>query len=65
MVYNQINQPKKVNIMAAIINQTIPEFSTQAYVNGEFKTITSDDVKGSWAIFMFYPHDFTLFAQQS
>ncbi len=45
--------------MAAIINQQIPEFSTQAYVNGEFKTITSDDVKGNWAIFLFYPHDFT------
>ena len=45
--------------MAAIINQEIPEFSTEAFVNGEFKTITSEDVKGSWAIFMFYPHDFT------
>ena len=45
--------------MAAIINQEIPEFSTEAFVNGEFKTITSEDVKGSWAVFMFYPHDFT------
>lgn len=45
--------------MAAIINQTIPQFKTEAYVNGEFKTVTSDDVKGNWAIFMFYPHDFT------
>lgn len=36
--------------MAAIINQEIPEFSTEAYVNGEFKTITSEDVKGNWAI---------------
>ena len=45
--------------MAAIINQTIPEFKTQAYVNGEFKEISSDDVKGKWAVFFFYPHDFT------
>ena len=27
--------------MASIINQEIPEFSADAYVNGEFKTITS------------------------
>ena len=45
--------------MTAIINQQIPEFKTEAFVNGEFKTISSDDVKGNWAIFMFYPHDFT------
>jgi peroxiredoxin (alkyl hydroperoxide reductase subunit C) len=45
--------------MAAIINQTIPEFKTQAFVNGEFKEISSDDVKGKWAVFFFYPHDFT------
>ena len=45
--------------MAAIINQTIPEFKTQAYVNGEYKEISSDDVKGKWAVFFFYPHDFT------
>ena len=45
--------------MASIINQEIPEFSADAFVNGEFKTITSEDVKGSWAIFLFYPADFT------
>ena len=45
--------------MASIINQEIPEFSADAYVNGEFKTITSEDVKGNWAIFLFYPADFT------
>ena len=45
--------------MASIINQEIPEFSAEAFVNGEFKTITSEDVKGKWAIFMFYPADFT------
>jgi peroxiredoxin (alkyl hydroperoxide reductase subunit C) len=41
------------------INTVIPEFSAQAFHNGEFKTITSDDVKGKWSIFMFYPADFT------
>jgi len=43
----------------AIINQTIPEFTAEAFHNGEFKTIRSDDVKGQWSIFLFYPADFT------
>ena len=51
--------------MAAIINQEIPEFSTEAFVNGEFKTITSDDVKGNWAVFMFIHMTSRLFAQLS
>ncbi len=41
------------------INQSIPEFTAQAFHNGEFKTITSEDVKGKWSIFLFYPADFT------
>ena len=45
--------------MASIINQEIPEFSAEAFVNGEFKTITSNDVKGKWAMFMFHPADCT------
>ncbi len=45
--------------MTSIINQEIPEFTTEAFVNGEFKTISSEDVKGKWGIFLFYPADFT------
>ncbi len=43
----------------AKINDTIPEFKAQAFHNGEFITVTSDDVKGKWAVFCFYPADFT------
>ena len=43
----------------AKINSSIPEFKAEAFHNGEFKTITSDDVKGKWSIFLFYPADFT------
>ena len=43
----------------SLINQPIPEFKAEAFHKGEFKTITSDDVKGSWSIFLFYPADFT------
>ena len=46
----------------AKINQTIPQFETQAFVPGEkdFVTINSEtDVKGKWSVFLFYPADFT------
>jgi peroxiredoxin len=43
----------------SMINQMIPDFSVEAFHNGEFKTITSEDVKGKWSIFLFYPADFT------
>ena len=31
----------------------------QAYHNGKFVTVTNEDLKGKWAIFFFYPADFT------
>lgn len=43
----------------SMINKSIPEFSCEAFHQGEFKTVTTEDVKGNWAIFMFYPADFT------
>lgn len=43
----------------SMINKSIPEFTAQAYHDGVFKTVTSDDVKGKWSIFLFYPADFT------
>ena len=43
----------------ALIGQPIPEFSAEAFHDGGFKTITSEDVKGKWGIFLFYPADFT------
>lgn len=45
--------------MEPIINTQIPDFTVQAYQNGEFKTVTKADVLGKWAIFFFYPADFT------
>ncbi len=45
--------------MESIINSTLVDFKVQAYHNGEFKTVSSEDVKGKWAIFFFYPADFT------
>jgi NADH-dependent peroxiredoxin subunit C len=45
--------------MSTIINAKLPEFKVQAYHREEFKTITQKDVEGKWAIFFFYPADFT------
>lgn len=45
--------------MTTIINTLIPDFKVQAYHKGSFTTVTSEDVKGKWAIFFFYPADFT------
>jgi peroxiredoxin (alkyl hydroperoxide reductase subunit C) len=42
-----------------IINSDLPEFTVQAYLNDEFVTVSSDDLKGKWSIFFFYPADFT------
>ena len=49
--------------MQPIINSQAPEFKLQAFQNGEFKTISNDDIKGKWAVFFFYPADFTFVCQ--
>ncbi|WP_395945935.1 alkyl hydroperoxide reductase subunit C [Brevundimonas sp.] len=43
----------------ALINTTIKPFTATAYKEGKFVDISDADVKGKWAIFFFYPADFT------
>ena len=43
----------------ALINTTIKPFTAEAYKDGKFLTVTDADVAGKWAIFFFYPADFT------
>lgn len=45
--------------MQTIINTKIPDFKVQAYHKNEFKTVSNKDLAGKWAIFFFYPADFT------
>lgn len=45
--------------MEAIINSQVPEFKVQAFQNGKFMTVSNEDIKGKWAVFFFYPADFT------
>jgi peroxiredoxin len=43
----------------SLINTTIKPFSTTAFHNGAFVPVSDADVAGRWAIFFFYPADFT------
>ena len=43
----------------SLIGKEIVEFSAQAFVNNEFKTVSKSDVLGKWSVFFFYPADFT------
>ena len=43
----------------AKIGDTLKPFTTQAYKEGKFVEVSDGDVKGKWAIFFFYPADFT------
>ena len=43
----------------SVINTEIKPFKTSAFKNGKFIDVTEADVKGKWAVFFFYPADFT------
>ncbi|MGY6501232.1 MAG: alkyl hydroperoxide reductase subunit C [Acidimicrobiales bacterium] len=42
-----------------MINTKIQPFSATAFRNGEFVEVSEKDVDGKWAVFFFYPADFT------
>src|SRR3954470_16802682 len=43
----------------SLINSKIVDFKAQAFHNGDFKTVSRNDLLGKWSIFFFYPADFT------
>jgi peroxiredoxin (alkyl hydroperoxide reductase subunit C) len=43
----------------SLINSTILPFKAPAFHNGEFIDISEANVAGKWAVFFFYPADFT------
>lgn len=45
--------------MAAFVTQKAPDFSADAYVNGDFKKVSLSDFKGRKVVLFFYPLDFT------
>ena len=42
-----------------LVNTEIKPFSTTAFHNGAFVEVSDADVRGKWAVFFFYPADFT------
>ena len=43
----------------SVLNSKIKPFTAQALKNGKFIEVTEKDVLGKWAVFFFYPADFT------
>ena len=43
----------------SIIGSQLKPFTTQAYRQGKFVEVSDTDVTGKWAVFFFYPADFT------
>lgn len=43
----------------SLIGKEIEPFKAQAFKNGEFVEVSSEDFKGQWSVVCFYPADFT------
>lgn len=43
----------------SVINTQIKPFKAQAFKQGKFIEVTEADLQGKWAVFFFYPADFT------
>ena len=43
----------------ALINTEVKPFTATAFRNGEFVDVSHADIEGKWAVFFFYPADFT------
>lgn len=43
----------------ALIGSTLKPFAATAFKQGKFVEVTDADVRGKWAVFFFYPADFT------
>lgn len=58
-IYNREMEERNSVVREPIINATVPEFSVMAYHDGKFVEISNKNIEGKWAIFFFYPADFT------
>ena len=43
----------------SLINQKLFDFECDAYHDGEFTRVSTEDILGKWSVFFFYPADFT------
>ena len=60
LVSNPEPSTNKTNgAIMSLINTEIRPFKAEAFKAGKFVTVTDDDIRGKWAVFFFYPADFT------
>jgi len=57
--YAAVQHKSMETIAMAIIGSSIQPFTAQAFKEGKFVTVTDADTKGKWAVFFFYPADWT------
>ncbi|MBB6486617.1 MULTISPECIES: alkyl hydroperoxide reductase subunit C [Rhizobium] len=43
----------------SVLNTAVKPFKAQAFKQGKFVEVTEADIAGKWAVFFFYPADFT------
>lgn len=53
------NKRLKIGVIMSLIGTHILPFKVNGYKNGEFVEVSDNDVLGKWAIFFFYPADFS------
>ena len=41
-------------LIMSLINKEVEDFTVQAYVNGEFRSISKKDIMGKWTVFFFF-----------
>lgn len=56
---NFLNKQLKIGVVMSLIGTHIIPFKVNGYKNGEFVEVSDNDVLGKWAIFFFYPADFS------
>ena len=56
---NFLNKQLEIGVVMSLIGTHILPFKVNGYKNGEFVEVSDNDVLGKWAIFFFYPADFS------
>ena len=46
-------------MLASLIKSQVIDYKVQGYQDGDFKEFTAEATKGKWAVYVFYPADFT------
>ena len=46
--------------MTVYVGKEAPDFTAEAYHQGEIKNVRLSDYRGQWALVFFYPADFTI-----